>query len=262
MSNPMESMPYDAFSQEYDRFVNWPGRLAVEMPFLQAQLKSVGARQVLDAACGTGMHAIALARLGYQLSGADLSPAMLERARKNALSSGVEVRFESAGFGQLSHTFGSYTFAAVLCLGNSLPHLLTPQELSAALLDFADCLKPGGMLLIQNRNFDAILQTRQRWMEPQSAREGRSEWLFLRFYDFDPDGLITFNIITLRRQGSQPWTQSLITTRLRPILAAEMRSALVDAGFGAIQFFGDMTGSPFDPSTSGNLVVTATLGDN
>ena len=262
MSNPIESLPYDVFSQEYDRFVNWPGRLAVEMPFLEAQLKSVGARQVLDAACGTGMHAIALARLGFQPSGADLSPAMIDRARENAISSAVEVRFESASFGQLSRAFGSHTFEAVLCLGNSLPHLLTPQELSATLADFAACLKPGGMLLIQNRNFDAVMQTRQRWMEPQSAREGQSEWLFLRFYDFDPDGLITFNILTLRRQGSQPWTQSLITTRLRPILAAEMRSALLAAGFGAIQFFGDMTGSSFDPSTSGNLVVTAILGNN
>ena len=29
---------YDDFSEDYDRFVNWSGRLAYEMPFLEATL--------------------------------------------------------------------------------------------------------------------------------------------------------------------------------------------------------------------------------
>ena len=61
---------YDDFSQDYDRFVDWPGRLAVELPFLEARLKEGGARRVLDAACGTGMHALALAERGYEAAGA------------------------------------------------------------------------------------------------------------------------------------------------------------------------------------------------
>jgi len=257
MNHLSQSTPYDAFSQDYDRFVNWPGRLAVEMPFLESWLKASRATHILDAACGTGMHAIALAKLGLQVSGADLSPAMIERARHNALHSGVAVDFQPARFGQLSSTFSTGSFDAILCLGNSLPHLLTSAELSAALVDFAACLKPGGMLLVQNRNFDSVMQARQRWMEPQSASEGQSEWLFLRFYDFDPDGLITFNILTLHRQAGQPWTQALTATRLRPLLAAEMRSALTTSGFVDIQLFGDMTGSAFDPAASSNLVVLA-----
>lgn len=38
-----ERAMYDEFSSDYDRFVNWPGRLAVEMPFVEAQLQAAAA---------------------------------------------------------------------------------------------------------------------------------------------------------------------------------------------------------------------------
>ncbi len=252
-------MIYDAFSTNYDRFVNWPGRLAVEIPFLESQLKKARVRRVLDAACGTGMHAIALAERGFEVSGADVSRGMIERSQANAATHRQKIQFEAAGFGELRKTFGAQSFEAVLCLGNSLPHLLTPELLSASLTDFAACLKPGGMVLMQNRNFDAVMQKRERWMEPQSAAEGQTQWLFLRFYDFDADGLLTLHVVTLRREGDGAWMQSDMAARLRPLLHDEMVSALETAGFDSIACFGDMTGAPFDAKTSGNLVMIARL---
>jgi SAM-dependent methyltransferase len=250
-------MLYDTFSTDYDRFVNWTNRLAVEMPFLQSQLEKAGANHVLDAACGTGMHAIALAQAGFTLAGADLSGGMVKRAHQNAQSAGVSVRFEQAGFGELASKFGSAAFDAVLCLGNSLPHLLTTEDLASALSDFAACLKSGGILLIQNRNFDAVMKNRQRWMEPQSASEGEAEWLFQRFYDFEPNGLLTFNVTTLHRVGNNDWRQSISSAQLRPLLSAEMPPLLQGTGFESISLFGDLSGSPFDPAASGNLVIHA-----
>lgn len=252
-------MIYDAFSEDYDHFVNWQSRLAVEMPFLESQLRKTGVHRVLDAACGTGMHAIALAKLGFEVAGADVSQGMVEHARSNAQESGVKIQFETAGFEELNRTFGSQTFEAIICLGNSLPHVLAPQALSASLKNFADCLKPGGLVLIQSRNFDAVMSTRERWMEPQSAKEGQTEWLFLRFYDFDPDGLLTFHVVILRREGENAWSQADMATRLRPILHDQMKSALHETGFEEIVCFGDMNGTPFNAKTSGNLVVTARL---
>ncbi len=254
---------YDSLSSDYDRFVNWPDRLAVEMPFIEMQLQ--GARRVLDAACGTGMHAIALAQRGFIAAGADLSIGMIERARVNALAAKVEVRFAAAGFGELARAFGrsaddgGSAFDAVLCLGNSLPHVLTLEDLHAALADFAACLRPGGLVLIQNRNFDAVLARRARWMEPQAHRQRESEWLFLRFYDFEPDGLLNFNIVTLRREGTGGWSQQVAATRLRPLVETELTAALAAAGFGDITRYGDMFGAPFDPGTSGNLILTGSL---
>jgi glycine/sarcosine N-methyltransferase len=251
---------YDDFSEDYDRFVNWAGRLAYEMPFVEATLAQVTpGSPVLDSACGTGMHAIALAQKGYAAAGADLSPKMVERARANALKAGVEVRFEPAGFEALAETFGVQRFDALLCLGNSLPHVLSEAGLRGTLGDFAACLQPGGVLILQNRNFDAVVKRRERWMEPQSHREGEREWLFLRFYDYQADGLISFNIIHLRREGDKPWEQRVMSTLLRPLLQEETVRLLGEAGFSQVACYGDMSGSPFNPETSGNLVVVARL---
>lgn len=253
---------YDAFSLTYDRFVNWQARLAAEMPFLERQLQSSGSGDagpyhILDAACGTGMHAIALAQRGYQVAGADLSQPMIDRARQNAAASSVAVRFEAAGFGRLQPVFAPERFDALLCLGNSLPHLLTLLGLYSALDDFAACLRPGGLLLIQNRNFEAVMAQRQRWMEPQAQREDGREWLFLRCYDFDLDGLITFHVITLYREGEGAWQQQVTSTRLRPLYQVELLEALSAAGFEAVTCYGSTGGEEFDPSSSGNLVVSA-----
>lgn len=258
---------YDVFSPDYDRFVSWPGRLAYEIPFLSKQIQALPHPEgqpvnILDTACGTGMHAIALAKLGqaehgYACAGADLSAGMVERARANAAAAGVGVPFETAGFGTLQAAFAGRRFDVLLCLGNSLPHLLSPADLALALADFAACLQPGGLLLIQNRNFDAVLARKTRWMEPQAAQEGGTEWLFFRFYDFEPDGLIAFNIATLRRETGGNWQQRMTTTHLRPLVQAEMVAALATAGFGKINCFGSMEDIPFDPASSGNLVITA-----
>jgi hypothetical protein len=170
------------------------------------------------------------------------------------------VVFFQAGFGEIAPkaaTAGQGPFDLLLCLGNSLPHVLTPEAVQSALVDFNACLRPGGYLLIQNRNFETVLAERQRWMEPQAQRDGSREWVFLRFYDFRPDGLIDFNVVTLQRAEEQPWQQQISTTQLYPIRQPELASALASAGFTNIQYFGDMRGSSYQAEQSGNLVVWA-----
>jgi glycine/sarcosine N-methyltransferase len=311
---------YDALCDDYDRFVNWEDRLACEMPFIEQTLREADARRVIDVACGTGMHAIELARRGYEVVGADLSAPMIERAKENAATlrqalrqaqddaqdsaAGVEARFIVAGFGELAKKLAlspveglalrpdlseacpeprrrieeavdepalsracpernrrvegvSGLFDAVLCLGNSLPHVLSAEDLNDALADFAAVLRRGGLLLIQNRNFDAVLARRERFMGPEAHREGDREWLFVRFYDFNPNGTITFNMVVLRRDAEGKWSQQVEATELRPLIYSELIVSLTAAGFTDIACYGDMQGAPFDPDRSPNLVMTA-----
>lgn len=251
----MNSM-YDTLSEDYDRFVNWDHRLKVELPFL---LRHVPRGKVLDAACATGWHAIALARNGYDSAGADISPQMIALARRNAQAADVVLPFETAGFGELARAFAAHLpFDGLICLGNSLPHLLTREDLDRALADFAACLRPGGRLILQNRNFDAVLERGERWMEPQSSRKGRKEWLYLRFYDFLPDGLIRFHMVMLTREKAG-WSQRVTSTLLRPLRMAELVEAVQKAGFDAVETYGSMEGggTPFDAHTSGNSIVVA-----
>ncbi len=250
----MNSVPlYDALAADYDRFVNWQGRLEHELPFFQQHFEAAGVQRVLDAACGTGHHAIALARAGYDVVGADLSPAMIGRAQENAAEAGVEVEFAVAGFGQLVAL--GQIFDAAICLGNSLPHLLSASAVEAALRDFAQVLRPGGLLIVQNRNFDRVWVERERFMDPQSYREGGQEWIFVRFYDFHPE-TITFNMIRLRRTD-EGWDQDVESTELRPLFRDGLAQALDGAGFGEATFYGSYGGEAFDPAESGDLIAIA-----
>jgi len=125
------------------------------------------------------------------------------------------------------------------------------------LADFNACLRTGGLLILQNRNFDAVMAKKERWIGPQSRRDGDKEWLFLRFYDFDADGLITFNIVRLNRQGDAPWTQNISTVRLFPLLQSQLIRLLNESGFNDLRFYGVMDETAFNPKSSENLVVVA-----
>lgn len=261
----MTNTTYDDFSQDYDRFVNWESRLAAEMPFLEHLLGQINTGHaqplsVLDAACGTGMHAIALARKGYRAAGADYSQGMVAAAQANAQKLGMHLLFKHAGFNEIKRVFeheANFPFDAITCFGNSLPHLTTREEIKEALKDFADSLRPGGLLVLQNRNFDAVMAKRERWIGPQSYSENGSDWLFLRFYDFDPDGLISFNIVRLKREAGGEWKQALSTVRLYPLLKEEMLELLDETGFSQAETYGMMKDIRFDPMASENLVIAA-----
>lgn len=253
---------YKEFSANYDRFVNWDDRLAYETPFIEKLItslqKSYGqSLDILDTACGTGMHAVALAKAGHRVSAADLFPQMTEKGETNARAANVKVLFKAAGLGDLTAEFGPGQFDLLLCLGNSLPHLLDEAELAAALVDFRTVLRPGGMVLIQNRNFDAVMRRQERWMEPQSHLDEDGEWIFQRFYDFLPGGMIRFNIVTLKHSRESGWQSSVTSTLLRPQLHADLVQQLQGAGFQSIRAYGSMQGEAFSPESSGNLILTA-----
>jgi SAM-dependent methyltransferase len=251
----MEPVPlYDAFSADYDRFVNWPARLARELPPLERLFRESGVHRVLDAACGTGQHALALGRDGYEVAGADLSLPMIERARANAAAAGVKATFVVAGLGELAKALPG-PFDAVICLGNSLPHLLTAQAVQAALADLAALLRSGGRLVIQNRNYDRVWRERERFMPLEVHREGEQEWLFFRFVDLH-EATLTFNVVTLERCGGR-WSYRAGATELRPILAGQLAADLQAAGFVDVVLWGDYEGAPFDAQTSSDLIAAA-----
>ena len=253
---------YDEFSQHYDQFVSWEERLPAETPFLLSELNEIPAKpgeslSVLDVACGTGHHAIALAKAGFRCTGTDFSQKMVVLARENAQKEGLNITFQQAGFGELAKTFEEDRFDGLICLGNSLPHLLDEVSLANALVDFAAVLKPGGKIILQNRNYDLVLAERARWMPPQTFHQEDETWIFARFYDFDPDERLTFNIQILHNKGQGAFDQAVISTRLWPMKREVLEDFIKEAGFSDLAFFGNLKGEAFDPSSSDNLIITA-----
>jgi len=124
---------FNEFSEVYDRMFPWETRLAREGPFLRRLFEREGVRTVLDCACGTGRHVIALNQWGYLAGGSDLSPRMIEAARANARAAGVAADFRTASFTGLDAAFGpAAAFDAVLCIGNSLTLAPSDDDVAAA----------------------------------------------------------------------------------------------------------------------------------
>jgi cyclopropane fatty-acyl-phospholipid synthase-like methyltransferase len=83
---------FDGHAPIYDRNVFTENTVA-EVEFLIELLGLSPRSTVLDVGCGTGRHAVELARRGCRVTGLDLSAGMLEQARQKARAAGVEVRW-------------------------------------------------------------------------------------------------------------------------------------------------------------------------
>lgn len=249
---------YDGLGDDYDLMVSWEERLRREAPFFRNVFADHGAASVLDAACGTGRHAVEFARWGLNAAGADLSRAMIERARAAAYAAGVNVAWAVAGFGQLAAAFPEAvgTFGAVTCVGNSLPHLPDDAALEGALADMARMLRPGGVLVVQDRNYDRVLAERARFMPITARGVPGDETLFLRITDFLGADRLAFTILTLRHAGGA-WSCGAATTPLRGIERATLERSLARAGFSAIECFGSYGRAPFDAPGTGDLIALA-----
>lgn len=245
---------YDRLAKAFDVMTDWPQRLAQEMPFLQSVLVEQGARSILDTACGTGWHAIALAQRGYEVVGCDASSEMIARARANAVQEGVQVSFICTSFSELNKLSGK--FDAVLCLGNSLPHLLTKRELENALRQMRSRLNPGGVLILQNLNYDLRLRKKPRFF----AVHGNEDNLVWRFVDYGTK-FITFHTALFEKKVIDPakvtWSVEVNSTLQRPFLKKDLQISLQKVGWREIKFFGGLDGTPYMGNKSGDLVIVA-----
>lgn len=260
---------YDRLAPLFDVMTDWDSRLEVEGPFLRHWLEQVEARDVLDAACGSGGHALALAEWGYQVVGTDASPAMIALARAKAgKADKARVRenssFRVVGLNDLPGPWPP--FDVVLCLGNSLPHLLTEAALATALSNLAACLRPGGLLILHNLNYDRRWQMRPRWFGVNSGQFEGQQVLIWRFADYadyieGAQPLVNFHIALFSQQENESWSVEVNSTLQRPLFQRDLAQLLPRAGLQDISYYGDMTGAPFNLEESPDLVVVARRAD-
>lgn len=100
-----------------------------------------------------------------------------------------------------------------------------------------------------------MLGEKKRWMEPQTGKEGAKKWLFFLFYDFEADGKIQFNILSLHRKPNAPSHTQLTSTILLPIYSEELKAKLGSLGFRDIKLYGNLAGELFGAYTSGDMVL-------
>jgi glycine/sarcosine/dimethylglycine N-methyltransferase len=159
-------LPNDSYRKEYNRgfvsvwddLIGWDGRAAGEARFFQRLLDAYGARKVADIACGTGFHAINLAKDGFEVTAADGAETMVRQTEANAKEHGVELAdLRVADWLRLAEVLGEERFDAVVCLGNAFTHLFEHEARRDALEQIFAVLRPGGLAIIDHRNYDTIL---------------------------------------------------------------------------------------------------------
>jgi len=98
---------------------------------------------VVDLGCGPGAHARALARRGYEVTGLDGSPRMVDVARDRAARDDLNVAFEVADVGtRLPFSDGSLGGVLAILV---IQHLSAPASFVG---EIRRCLRPGGHLLL------------------------------------------------------------------------------------------------------------------
>lgn len=181
-------------------------------------------RSILDLGCGTGNHAIPLARRAYDVVGVDRSEAMLERAREKG---GDGVSFE---LGDIRDVRLDREFDAVLLLFAVLGYQHTNEDVLAALRTARAHLRPGGLLLFDVWYGPAVLSEkpahRERTVEDGAARIVRSSDGRLD----EARSLCTVDFRVRRFDGDELADETEESHEMRFFFAEELESFLAAAG--------------------------------
>jgi glycine N-methyltransferase len=137
--------------------------------FLVPLLKEKNAKNILDSACGTGIDSVMLLEEGFNVTSSDASDKMLKVATKTRWARRKEPAFdnweiEEANWMSLEEDIEKPPggFDAVVNMGNSFAHLPDfhgdLRDHKICFKNFAAMVKPGGLFLIDHRNYDYILE--------------------------------------------------------------------------------------------------------
>ena len=210
--------------------------------------EAVGDRpaRVLDATAGIGTQAIGLALQGHEVHANDLSATSIDRARREAQQFGVELAFSVADVRELAVAIPG-TFDVVLSLGNSLPHLLTDDDLRRALAQLRGKLRPGGLLLVSTRDYDALAAERPPLTPPTLSGVPGDRAVTFQVWDWAADGsAVDPTLFVIRQQGAH-WTMTARTMRYRALRRADLERLLGETGFVEITWESEERARPLYP---------------
>ena len=174
---------------------------------LVSALATDDVEQILDVATGTGYHSVRLLQAGFDVVSADGSAAMLSKAFDNARDRGYVLRTVQADWRFLNRDIQE-TFDAVICLGNSFTHLFKENDRRKALAEFYAVLDHDGFLILDQRNYDAILDdgysSKHAYyycgddihVEPEYIDDGLARFA----YDFKDGPTFHLNLFPLRQE--------------------------------------------------------------
>jgi SAM-dependent methyltransferase len=186
-------------------------------------------KTILDAACGIGTQALGLAQRGYHLTASDVAPLALERARAEAARRGASVGFALADLRALSAVHAR-TFDLVIACDNSIPHLLSDDEIRTAFREMFRCTAPGGGCLISIRDYapEGAIGTR---VVPYGVRdEGGRRFLVFQVWDYQGT-IYDLSMYFVEDRGGIECAAHVMRTKYYAIPVARLVELMKEAGF-------------------------------
>jgi len=240
---------FEDYAQGYDRESFTQGTVQ-EVDFIEREIRSDRSLQILDVGCGTGRHAIELARRGYSVTGIDLSKSQLERARQKAAQAGVAVEFVQQDARRLAFA-AEFDVALMLCEGAF--SLMETDEMNFQILQgVAAALRSGGKLIFTTLNALYPLYHSVDQLMNSAAGEERSSGS-----RFD---LRTFRMHSVFEFTDDSGNRRSLPCNERYYAPSEMSWLLSSLGFRSIEIFGCMPGQfsrqkPISPDDFEMLVM-------
>ena len=222
-----------------------------EAEFVRECLGVPAPAQILDVPCGGGRHSLALAGLGYDMTGVDISPDFLAAARKQSVGPAGKVAWEEREMRDLPWPG---RFDGACSLGNSFGYLDDPGN-AAFLASVATALKPGARFVLETGYImEALLPVLQA-----RAWYPVGDILMLAERRYEPaTSRLHVDYITIR--GIERETRSMSA---RIFSYRELVSLLETAGFTEIQGFGSLSREPFRlgsvPGAPGRIKAVSAL---
>lgn len=234
---------YEAMAPVYDDFTahhDYEGWLTDLLEALGR--RGLQGRRLLDVGCGTGKSFIPMLPRGWQVTGCDISPAMLELARQKA---GEKVRLEVADMLELPR-FGE--FDLVWALDDAINYLLSGEELERALAGMRENLAPTGLLLFDVNELQAY---RTFFAETVVVERGgrRLVWRGLAAPDVEPGSICESRLeVAAEDAGGGAGEAPTLIHRQRHFPEAEVLAALEGAGLECLDVYGHgLDGVPRQP---------------
>lgn len=187
-----------------------------------------GSHRLLDCACGIGTQVLGLAERGHALTGTDISGRAIDRARREAAVRGFDVQLGVADMRSLP--FADECFDGVVCADNSVPHLLTRDDLLLAVGEMRRVVRPGGLVLLSTRDYDAIRRDRVPATTPAVTLVDAGKAITFQLWTWHADGerydLEHFRLLP----AGETWTVEHNTTRYWALARSQIDDVMLDAG--------------------------------